>query len=332
MSNKELLPAVIKNIRRNYLLILVGALLFCALLVWYSLNKPATYTSNAIIFPLTASNDNASSGSVLSALMGAGDSKSFTEQGSVNIIELAKSRTTGQAVASEKVPEMGNKTIAELALDEYNDNIGLLSSKLELDNKTALLNWATDFLRSNTSALINKNNSFQFSYTGFDPQLVRIISHSYVHHISRFYINLKREKARLDFEFASSKVDSLKEVMHTKDRKLIEMDERTLFTNTNKLQYRVPTENMLAEKEMIRAQYANAIANQQNAAYKLQKATPVIKVLDSPDPPYDKQGSSPLIFGIIGFILGFLITAGIFLSPILWKYTRHEVNKSIYGQ
>lgn len=330
MDPQEIIAAAFTKIRHRIVLILIAAAIFCGLLIWYALEKPVSYTSTSIIFPLTASNESSSS-NVLSALMGGGDSKSFTEQGSVNIIELAYSRTTGNAVARARVPEKSNKTIASLLLKEYNEHRGFMAPEIRITDSTQLINWATRYMHDHVSALINKNNSFQFSYTGYSVDLVKTISYEYIDKISKFYIDLKREKARIDYVFASTKVDSLRKVIHTKDRKLIDMDDRTLFTNTNRLQYRVPTENLLAEKDMVRAQYANAVANQQNAAYKLQKATPLIKVLDSPDPPYDVQRKSPAVYGTIGFVIGFIIMCLIFASGIIWKYLKHESNKMIYG-
>src|SRR6185437_960779 len=138
--------------------------------------------------------------------------------------------------------------------------------------------------------------------------------------ISLFYIQLKQEKAKRDFEFATSKVDSLKRIMNAKDHQLIAIDKTTLFTNTSKLQFRVPTENLIADKEMIREQYATAVANQQNAAYKLQKATPVIKVLDKPEPPYDVENKSAIIYGLIGLIGGFILVSLFFVSGIILRF------------
>jgi hypothetical protein len=146
-----------------------------------------------------------------------------------------------------------------------------------------------------------------------------------------FYIQLKQEKSRRDFEFATGKVDSLRNVMNSKDNQLIAIDKRTLFTNTNKLEYRVPTENLIADKQMIRQQYAQAVANQQNAAYKLQKATPVIKVLDKPEFPYDIENKSAILYGLIGLFAGGFAVSLLFTGGIIIKFAREEINKVLFG-
>jgi hypothetical protein len=119
--------------------------------------------------------------------------------------------------------------------------------------------------------------------------------------------------------------------MNAKDQKLIAIDKRTLFTNTNKLEYRVPTENLLADKQMIRQQYAQAVANQQNAAYKLQKATPLIKILDKPEPPYDIKNNSAVFFGLIGFFGGIIFVSGLLVLGIIIKFLKQEINKALFS-
>ena len=227
---------------------------------------------------------------------------------------------------------MGNKMIAELLIDDINNHRGLFEEKAKMPpNQYALITWAGEILKDGLTATVNKNNMLVLSYTGRSPELVRTISYGFINKISMFYIQLKQEKARRDFEFATSKVDSLRSVMNSKDNQLIEIDKRTLFTNTNKLEFRVPTENLIADKQMIRQQYAQAVANQQNAAYKLQKATPLIKVLDRPEPPYDFEHKSAVLYGIIGLFAGLILTSLFFVSGIILKFMKSEFNKAIFG-
>ncbi len=332
MTSQELTAALFLRIKKTWFYIIAAGIIGAGILIYYALQKPVTYTSTATIFPLTSGTDNSTS-SVLSALMGTNESsKSFSDDASINIIELAQSRTTREEVAAIKVPEKGDKTIAELLVQEINENRGILEPKTDMPtNEYNRITWAGRILKDRLTASINKNNSFVLSYTGRTEDLVKIISYGFINKISLFYIDLKREKAKRDFEFATGKVDSLRSVMNSKDKQLIEMDKRTMFTNTNKLEFRVPTENLLADKQMIRSQYATAVANQQNAAYKLQKSTPVIKVLDKPEPPYYVEHKSPIVFGAIGFFAGFLIIGLLMVSGILLSYIKEEISKVIFG-
>lgn len=335
MSSQELTIEIIARIKRHKLFIGCAALLFAALLIIFALKTPVTFTSTSTIFPLTGGGDNSSASSALSALFSGGNNSnnSFSDEASVNIVELALSRTTREEVANMNDTSSENKTIAELLINDINNHRSFLEPKLEIpSNHNSLIAKASRILKDNLTATINKNNSFVLSYTGRSPELVRTISYGFIEKISKFYIDLKSEKAKRDFEFATGKVDSLRAVIHSKDKQLIAIDKRTLFTNTNKMEFKVPTENLITEKQMLRQQYAVAVANQQNAAYKLQKATPVIKVLDYPESPYDVRKRSPILYGIIGFFAGLILSGGYVTFRLFIRYAREEINKAIYGQ
>ncbi|MEO8763083.1 MAG: hypothetical protein ABI416_02300 [Ginsengibacter sp.] len=332
MTTQELTTAIFQRLKKVRFIIIIVSIVAALALVLYAKQKPVTFTSRSSVFPLTSGNDNNATSSTLSALLGTETTKSFSDDASINIIELAQSRTTREEVASIRDSSMGNKTIAELLVNDINNHRGWFESKMSKPpNDYALITWAGEVLKDGLNASINKNNMLILSYTGRSPDLVRIISYGFINKISLFYIQLKQEKARRDFEFATSKVDSLRTVMNTKDDQLIAIDKRTLFTNTTKLEFRVPTENLLADKQMIRQQYAQAVANQQNAAYKLQKATPLIKILDKPEPPYQVENRSAVVYIIIGLFAGMILTSLLFVSGIILKFTRQEVHKAIFG-
>ncbi len=332
MNTQELTRDIYQRLKRFRFIIIIAGILAGLLLVLYARQKPVSYTSKSSVFPLTSGNDNSGSSSALSAILGTENTKNFSDEASVNIIELAQSRTTREEVAAIRDSSTSNRTIAELLIDDINNHRGWFEEKINKPvNESELITWAGDILKDGLNASINKNNTLVLSYTARSPELVKVVSYGFINKISLFYIELKREKANRDFQFATSKVDSLRYVMNAKDQKLIAIDKRTLFTNTNKLEYRVPTENLLADKQMIRQQYAQAVANQQNAAYKLQKATPLIKILDKPEPPYDLQSKSPMLFGLIGFFGAVILVSGVLVFRILSRYIKHETNKTIFG-
>ncbi len=332
MNTQELIRDIYQRLKKFRFIILITGVLASAVLVMHARHKPVSYTSRSSVFPLTSGGDNSGSSSALNALLGTETSKNFSDEASVNIIELAQSRTTREEVAAIRDSATGNKTIAELLIEDINNHRGWFEEKVKKPGSEAeLISWAGDVLKEGLSASINKNNTLVLSYTARSPEVVKVVSYGFINKISLFYIELKREKANRDFQFATGKVDSLRYVMNAKDQKLIAMDKRTLFTNTNKLEYRVPTENVLADKQMIRQQYAQAVANQQNAAYKLQKATPLIKILDKPEPPYDVQTKSATLYGLIGFFGAVVLVSGLVLIGILSQYIKHETNKMLFG-
>lgn len=331
MTTADLTRLIFKRLKKFRYIILTAGLIVGVLLYLYAKRTPVTFTSRATVFPLTSSPENTGASSALSILLGT-DSKNFSDDASINIVELAQSRTTREAVAATVIPSMGNKTIAALLAEDINNHLSWMERKvIPPAAHEQLIIWGGGVLYGGLTANINKNNMLVLTYTGRTENLVKEISYQFIYKISNFYIDLKREKSMRDYQFAEYKVDSLKRVLNAKDYQLIAIDRRTLFTNTSKLEFKVPVENLIMEKQMINNQYLQAVANRENAAYKLQKATPVIKVLDKPEPPYTPQSKSATIYGLLGFFLGSILVAGLAIAGIILKFIRLEATKAIFG-
>lgn len=331
MTTADLTRLILKRLKKFRFIILAAGILVASLLYFYAKRTPVTFTSRATVFPLTSSPENSGASSALSVLLGT-DSKNFSDDASINIVELAQSRTTREAVAATVVPSMGNKTIAALLVDDINNHLSWMEDKVQPPaNQDQLIIWGGSVLGAGLTATINKNNMLVLTYTGRSENIVKEISYQFIYKISQYYIDLKREKAKRDYEFSEYKVDSLKRVLNAKDYQLIAIDKRTLFTNTSKLEFKVPVENLIMEKQMVNNQYLNAVANRENAAYKLQKATPLIKVLDKPEPPYSAQSKSGTMYGLLGFFLGCFLVAGLAIAGVILKFVKLEVTKAVFG-
>src|SRR6185437_15145877 len=101
MTTQELTLAIFNRIKKFRFIILVAAIAGAAGLCFLAMQTPVTYTSKASIFPLNSGSDVSGSASALSTLFGGSESsKSFTDDASINIIELAQSRTTREEVAA----------------------------------------------------------------------------------------------------------------------------------------------------------------------------------------------------------------------------------------
>ena len=114
MTTQELTTAIFQRLKKFRIYYNCCAIVAALALILYAKQKPVTYTSRSSVFPLTSGNDNNATSSTLSALLGTEGTKSFSDDASMNIIELAQSRTTREEVASIRDSSMGNKMIAEL--------------------------------------------------------------------------------------------------------------------------------------------------------------------------------------------------------------------------
>ena len=333
MTYQELIKGIYHRVRKTKLLILLCGFILAVLLFLYARGVATVYTSRASVFPLTASNDNNAASTALSGLLGLSETpKSFSQDASINIVELAQSRNTREAVALERIPDAGNKTVAELLVENYNRYKPFYRSSVSLPkDQSNLAAVGGNLLKNGFAARINKNGILEINFSCTDEKLVGPISYLFVDKISEFYKELKIKKARQDYDFTVRKIDSLEQVLGTYDSRAIHMSKTTLFTTPERIEYQIPKENLVNEKDRVMRQRDAAANNREEALWRMQKVTPIIAILDKPDPPYDVKKPSSVLYAMIGFFVGMVLAVIFFISSILYRYTMSEAKKAIMG-
>ena len=333
MTTQELIKKIFFKLSRYKFLVIGAGIIIGALFYLYGKSIKPVYTTRASVFPLTASSDNSASTSALSSLLGISDApKSFSQEASINIVELALSRTVREAVAMERIPEEGNKRIAELLIEGYNKSKSFYASSKEIPKDTLkLAAVGGDMLKTGLQAKINKNGILELMYSNTSIELVGPVCYQFIEKISEFYKDLKIKKAKLDYDFTIRKIDSLDVVLNSFDKKAIQLSNTTLFVPSEKIEFSIPKENLSQQKEWVTRQRDASANNREEALWRLQKVTPIIATLDKPDPPYDVKKSSSVLFGAIGFFLGCLLMVFILVAGLLYAYANHEIQKAVFG-
>lgn len=332
MNNFELIRQLLKRLKKFSWLILLIAAGFGGLFYYMAKRSVLLYTSKATVFPLNSSSDNTVSSSTISNILGLSDApKSFSGEASINIVELATSRRTREAVAMERTPSMQNKLISQLLIDENNSHTGFMrNEKINTPRDSLqLINIGSNLLRAGFQAKINKNGILELYFTNSNEQIVREVSYIFIDKLSSFYIDLKKKKAEIDYEFAVKKADSLLNVLNSLDKRAIALDESTFFTNEELQRYSLPKQNLAQDKSTVQSQYYYAVNNREAAAYKLQKETPIIEPLDKPEPPYDTSQKSSTLYLVMGLMLGTVIGIILVSWKIVSKFVGDELNKAI---
>ena len=267
MTSKELTRKVFIRLGKLKLILLICGV-GCAIL-FYLLTKTISveYTGTATIFPLTASNESSSTSNLLKELTGASEMpKSFSQEASINIVELAMSRRTREAVALERLPQFGNKTISELLIDAENDKKSFLSAKIDMPKTdSALKAVGGEILNNLQTAKFTKNGLLELSFTNTNKQLITPVTNIIINKISQFYIDLKIRKAREDYMFTMRKLDSLNEVLDAFDKRAVTMANTTMFVPGEKIEYTIPKENLITDKERVLRQTPGAANNREEA-------------------------------------------------------------------
>ena len=333
MAANELTRKIITRLGKVKLLILLVGIGIGALLYTYAKGKPTLYTSRASVFPLTASNESSMSSSALGSILGISDApKSFSNEASINIVELATSRRTREAVATTPVPTMGNKTVAVLLIESYNKYKTSLQPPMVIPKEdTVLAALGGEMLKAFITAKINKNGILELTFSNNEYNLISPVSYILIDKISQFYKDLKVKKARFDYDFTVRKMDSLQHVLNTYDKRAIHMANTTLFVPNERIEFTIPKENLISDKERVLRQRDASANNREEALWRLQKVTPIIETLDKPDPPFEQQRPSAMLFGFIGFMAGCFLGAILFLGDILYKYVNREIKDAVFG-
>lgn len=331
MTSKEFIKKVLDKLNKFKLVMLASGLIVGSLLYFKAKTQRPVYTAKATIFPLTASTENSASNSAINNILGIeGPSKSFSSEAAINIIELTLSRNLRKRVASARIQQFGNKTVTEVLVDDINNHQSFFSkTKIILPTDSAAMAViGAEMLKPSMDAKMSKTGLLELNYSNANSDLVTPISNVIIDKLSQFYIDLKIAKALADYNYTIKKLDSIQSIINTVDRRAIRMQNSTFFTPTEKLEYSIPKENLSLEKTHIQRQKDISINNQEEAIWRLQKATPIISVLDTPTEPFTVTSSSPKMYGIIGFIGGAFFTGILLIMNLFITFTKAEMHRS----
>lgn len=331
MSNSSVLNEILDKIKARKVFIAFVGVVFAALFFLIAFLSKPIYTSRATLFPLNNTPENSMSTANLGTLLGitTNSVNSFSNEAQINIIELAQSRNVRESVVAVRLPQFQDKTIAQLLIENYNQNVGIFGSKINIASDT-LQTYATaaDILKTSLDATVNKNGVLELYFNNNNLELVKPISEVIIAKISQFYIDLRTQKAQRDYAFINQKIDSFDVVINRFDKSAIQLDKTTLFT-PEVLQYTIPKDNIAYDKTRLLRQRDAAIASRDEALWRLQKATPIIATLDKPNPPFDVTKKSVPVWMLLGFILGIVASLLILVRKPVLAYIKEEISASL---
>jgi uncharacterized protein involved in exopolysaccharide biosynthesis len=331
VTSTQLISKVIVRLLKWRWILLLAGIAFGIAGFLYSKKLPTLFTARSSFYPLTSSQDKNSTTSKVTELLGGnGGNKSLVEEANVNIEEVGKSKKTREAVVMQRLPAFENKLIADILLEEVNENVGFLGSKITKPKDEAkLAELGAELLKNMYSIKFNKNNLLEVNFTSANKNLLQPISNVLTDKIAKFYTELKIEKAKFDFEFLESKVDSFNQEIETFDARMVYNDRTTLFVKPGQKKYDLPREDLELKKMLVLQQRNNAIFNREEALLRLKKVTPIIKVLDEPTPPYLETKPSKMIYAAAGFVIGIMVVSLLLIANLLIRYVNKTVSNTI---
>ena len=231
MTSRELTAGILLRSRKFFVLIVLAGLLLAVLFYLYARSVPTVYSVRSSLFPLNTSKSGSGTSSQLSALLGGtSGSEKLSDEADISIEEVGRSKKTAEAVAAERLPAYGNKMVGEIMIKEYNLHRGLMQREIQKPaGDSDIISIGADLLLKCYSVKFNKSNLLEIVNSSTDKNILLPINYLLVDKISRFYKELKIEKAKSDFDFIQAKVDSFRSVLNIYDRREINMNNTTLF-------------------------------------------------------------------------------------------------------
>lgn len=335
MTTQELIRKILNRLGKLYWLILLIGAGLGFLLYTYAKGSPTSYTAKSSLYALT-SKEVSATGGLISSLTGGGNNSgmgNLSEEATISLEELASSRRIRQNVAATKLPQFSNQTIASLLIQNEMKRQNFLSPKVTMPKAEAdILTYGTSLVSAGLTAKPTKGDLFQISFTSSAQELVTPISYVFINELTAFFISLKVRKAQIDYDFTVRKIDSLRGIMYAYDRKAVAISNSTMFVPPGKIEYEIPKENLINDKTRVVTIYNGAANNKEEALWRLQRAKPILDLLDKPEPPYDIVKKSPIQYAIIGFLVGCILGLIICIMDIIFKFTKGQVNTAIFKE
>lgn len=333
MTSTQLIKSILGKVKKFKFLIIICGIGIAFLLFFYAKNKRPVYTAKATVFPLNSATES-TAGNALNGILGLeGTSKSFSSEASINIMELTSSRNVRERVASSRIPKFGNKTVTELLVRDLNSHKSYFGTDIKMPaDSEGVAVLGSQLLSSNFTAKMNKNGVLELYFSSPDKEIITPISNIFINKIAQFYTDLKISKALDDYNFTIKRLDSLQRVVGLVDKKALNLQNTTFFTPQNRLEFDIPKENISMERSRIIRQRDMSVNNREEATWRLQKATPIISVLDPPKEPFAVDVTSSTTFAIIGFLLGCLLSFIMLITGVVYKYFKLEIHNSLFTQ
>lgn len=317
----EIVKLVLGRLKRWGFLVLLVSIFWSTAGYLYSKLLAPQFSSFALLFSVNVSQ---SSGGNLESLLGGGGSTGSgfsTAEAAVNILDLAQSKTTSQAVALTRLENFGNKTIGELMIEEANRRMLPWQQKLaKPTTEDEIRITGGDLTRSKLSPRLSKTGSLELRFTHTDPALLYSLSYNYIEKISKYYIDLKVTKANADYDFMLRKLDTINQAIAIADKRLIALNKQILFVPKERLDFAIAMKDLETDKNRLAALRSLALNNLEEALWRKQKATPIMKILDPPDPPYYPSIPSAKMYIILGFLLGLFLGLFVLNIDLLYKF------------
>ncbi|GAB4420993.1 MAG: hypothetical protein OHK0039_35270 [Bacteroidia bacterium] len=303
----ERLQDYLRALRRRWPWVLLLSLTIGTLGLFHAYMRPTFYTAKTTFHPEGRTGN--SQESALSMILGGGVENSE----SAVMIGILQSRRISEAVTSDTIVfHDERRLVADIILQyepKYYSLVGWAQTRLfpqePMTNLRSKIIYAARQIRYSLKTQSTKEGFIQMDISFYDPEITGLISRLYIDKLQEYYQEQRTEKALRNVQFYSRRADSVKRELDKATRLLARFYDRNqgLIYKEDEL---YPTDQQ-TQQEILRQMYVSLTLGREQALAQYQQDTPIIQVLDHPDPPYARVSASIALYLILGLIAGALL-------------------------
>ncbi|MFK7972779.1 MAG: hypothetical protein AB8F95_20585 [Bacteroidia bacterium] len=313
---------------RQKRILIFGVIGLCfALMVLYAWSRGVKYQAKTVFHPSQGSAEGALN--PIASILG-GDL--FMINGEMK--GILASRSLSEKVASDSVLYKGkNQTIAE-AIHSFNRaqwSLGKLFKGNSPDTTTLEAKVISIGKKLRTKVLVTESEYgfLEMLYAHPHEGIAQRVSESYIANLEQYYYDQKTEKARRDLAYYDSQAIRARAKLDSAQAYIAAYQDfqRQGVSATGSLRY-LRKQSEVGQFDRLYQQWSSQLAQ---ARAQLQSNTPVVQVLDSPLPPFKKEKSSKVVWGMFGIFLGFCLCVFLFFRKMLWADIKSYIVGSLDG-
>ncbi len=142
--------------------------------------------------------------------------------------------------------------------------------------------------------------------------------------LSTFYTTKTVEKQQKTFDLISTKVDSVKNLLNSKELALVNFIDSSKGFYTMKAKLREA--QLTRDVKLLNEVYAKALENLEVADFSLKSKTPFVQLIDAPFAPLRSNSPSKLMAVILGILLGSFLSIGFIIVRKIYREVMDEEN------
>jgi len=324
------------QLKGRWKLLLLAALAGALLLAIWAWLTPTVYTATASFHP--DERDGFSVGALgdpISMILGGGRAAGGAE--AAQMMEVLQSRHLSELVAADTVLfDEQPQLLADLILQHLPTSwspsqlanwVQSWFRKKKIPTRKQKVIAAGRHLRKNLQVEINDNGFIIMQMPFYDAELLQIICDKYIEKLKVYYRAQQTAKAEANLSFFTHRADSVRnELEKVKNQLAVYLERSNLSVSA---QSQLKQQELTLSITWLSEMYKSLILSKEQALAQLQKDTPVIQVLDKPEPPFHTDAPSVVLQAIVGAVLGALLYALYLLRKPLLADIRFIIRESL---